>query len=435
MASRLPHQDDVKTAPDLEDVDLTVEHKAKEKVASVDDEPSMLLKVAKLLLAIFIGLVVLACLTASKVSTISLAECLSDARFNRSRVQAPTNSPVTVTAVPVTVPTTSRPIRIFDPCDDEPPEPIVNMLLLVLMIPYGLIFLRCFWITGFSVSFPWPSLLALGVGFIASVAEVFALCLMVIEALSTTRSALGILLMNSIYIVQIVFQLVFEVYKFIRPKEDRPASWKWLLAFLLSTILAIGSFGVIVYFTADLDQNSGWKVPLSVLLLSLAWAPVVQKLQTRRWDATEGGDEESRKDPNEADDNDDDEEEDKEKKFQRTRPDKDARWRSGMITSFLKLLLTPAVVTLYVYTFKIGKAEVMWSWTAWSQINMSHPAINSFLVNIFTSLVPTSSACSLVASVSTTWALPYRYFFPRFLPTCSPSLFPSVRYSYLLRRA
>ncbi|XP_066293420.1 uncharacterized protein [Branchiostoma lanceolatum] len=205
---------------------------------------------------------------------------------------------------------------------------------------------------------------------------------MVIEALSTTRSALGILLMNSIYIVQIVFQLFFELYKFVRPKEDRPASWKWLLAFLVSTILAIGSFGVIVYFTADMDPNSGWKVPLAVLLLSLAWAPVMQKLQTQRWDAEEV-DEESQKDPNEADD--DEDEEDEEKKFQRTRPDKDARWRSGMITSFLKLLLTPAVVTLYVYTFNIGRAEVMWSWTAWSQINMSHPAINSFLVNIFTS--------------------------------------------------
>ncbi|CAH1248516.1 Hypp8193 [Branchiostoma lanceolatum] len=134
MASRLPPQDDVKTAPDLEDVDLTVEHKTKERVANDDDEPSTLLKEAKLLLAIFIGLVVLACLTASKVSTISLAECLSDARFNRSgEVQLPTIPAVTipnnVTVPPVTLPSTSRPIRIFDPCDDESPEPIVNMLL------------------------------------------------------------------------------------------------------------------------------------------------------------------------------------------------------------------------------------------------------------------------------------------------------------------
>ncbi|KAI8518018.1 hypothetical protein Bbelb_040350, partial [Branchiostoma belcheri] len=206
-------------------------------------------------------------------------------------------------------------------------------------------------------------------GFIASVAEVFALCLMVVEALSTTRSALGILLMNSIYIVQIVFQLVFEVYKFVRPKQDRPASWKWLLAFLVSTILAIGSFGVIVYFTADLDQNSGWK---------------------------------------------------------RTRPDKDARWRSGMITSFLKLLLTPAVVTLYVYTFKIGKAEVMWSWTAWSQINMSHPAINSFLVNIFTSFgayVFCMFACSICIyhvgfAVPLLLSTVFAYLFAFIVPIC-----------------
>eukprot|EP00058_Branchiostoma_floridae_P006969 XP_002592457.1 hypothetical protein BRAFLDRAFT_68943 [Branchiostoma floridae] len=51
----------------------------------------------------------------------------------------------------------SRNLTLVQPCEDEFPETIVNMILLMLVIPYGITFLGCLWSTGLKHNHPWPT--------------------------------------------------------------------------------------------------------------------------------------------------------------------------------------------------------------------------------------------------------------------------------------
>ncbi|CAH1272482.1 CASKIN2 [Branchiostoma lanceolatum] len=336
----------------------------------------------KLLLSIVLFLVILSCLGFGKVSVISITQCLAQARFENRTYTRPSHN-----------------ITIVQSCEDEEPEPIINMILLILMVPYGITLLRCVWVTGCRGVYPWPTWTAVGVGLLASTAEVFALGLFTIEALTTVKSALGILLMNSIYSMQIFFQLVYECYKFVRPHKtgERPPSWKKLLTFLLADCLGIAAFVTIVYFSSmeGNDPEGWWKVPLCVILISTAWSPVIQKLQTSTrnsdWKDAESSqtttEERHKLGPNEDEDD-----------VMDISKRKDGRLTSSLITSFWKLLLTPAVVTLYVWHYQIGDVSTMWSLSGWNTIAVFHPAFDELLVNIFCSVgayVLSVFACSI----------------------------------------
>ncbi|XP_019640572.1 PREDICTED: uncharacterized protein LOC109482332 [Branchiostoma belcheri] len=189
----------------------------------------------KLLLSILLFLVILSCLGFGKVSVISITQCLAQARFENRTITPPSHN-----------------LTIVQSCKDEQPEAIINMILLILMVPYGITLLRCLWVTGCRGVYPWPTWTAIGVGFLASTAEVFALGLFTLEALTTVKSALGILLMNSIYAMQIFFQLLYECWKFVRPRTEggSPPSWRKLLTFLLADSLGVAAFVAIVYFSS-----------------------------------------------------------------------------------------------------------------------------------------------------------------------------------------
>eukprot|EP00058_Branchiostoma_floridae_P006973 XP_002592461.1 hypothetical protein BRAFLDRAFT_68947 [Branchiostoma floridae] len=322
------------------DIELTLEKRGedyKKKVEAVktkEKAPPKWPGACKLLLSIVLFLVIISCLGFGKVSVISITQCLAQARFENRTYTPPSHN-----------------ITIVQSCEDEQPEPIINMILLILMVPYGITLLRCLWVTGCRGVYPWPTWTAIGVGLLASTAEVFALGLFMLEALTTVKSALGILLMNSIYAMQIFFQLVYECYKFVRPHKtgERPPSWKKLLTFLLADCLGIAAFVTIVYFSSmeGNDPDGWWKVPLCVLLISTAWSPVIQKLQTRTRNSGTKDAESSRINTKEQHPNEDEDD------VMDISKRKDGRLTSSLITSFWKLLLTPAVVTLYVWLYQI----------------------------------------------------------------------------------
>ncbi|XP_078685477.1 uncharacterized protein LOC144918497 [Branchiostoma floridae x Branchiostoma belcheri] len=336
----------------------------------------------KLLLSIVLFLVILSCLGFGKVSVISITQCLAQARFENRTITPPSHN-----------------LTIVQSCKDEQPEAIINMILLILMVPYGITLVRCLWVTGCRGVYPWPTWTAIGVGFLASTAEVFALGLFTLEALTTVKSALGILLMNSIYAMQIFFQLLYECWKFVRPRTEggSPPSWRKLLTFLLADSLGVAAFVVIVFFSSKdgNDPEGWWKVPLCVLLISTAWSPVIQKLQTRTRNSGTKDAESSRTTAEErhaVDPNDD------EYDVMDISKRKNGRLTSSLITSLWKLLLTPAVVTLYVWHYQIGDVQTMWSLTGWNSITAFHPAFDELLVNIFCSVgayVLSVFACSI----------------------------------------
>ncbi|KAI8518014.1 hypothetical protein Bbelb_040310 [Branchiostoma belcheri] len=331
----------------------------------------------KLLLSIVLFLVILSCLGFGKVSVISITQCLAQARFENRTITPPSHN-----------------LTIVQSCKDEQPEAIINMILLILMVPYGITLVRCLWVTGCRGVYPWPTWTAIGVGFLASTAEVFALGLFTLEALTTVKSALGILLMNSIYAMQIFFQLLYECWKFVRPRTEggSPPSWRKLLTFLLADSLGVAAFVVIVFFSSKdgndpeaLPQRAAkdittiphfhtalgwWKVPLCVLLISTAWSPVIQKLQTRTRNSGTKDAESSRttaEDRHTVDPNDDEDDVMDISKRKKRSPD-------------------------------IGDVQTMWSLTGWNSITAFHPAFDELLVNIFCSVgayVLSVFACSI----------------------------------------
>ncbi|XP_078604331.1 uncharacterized protein LOC144878045 isoform X1 [Branchiostoma floridae x Branchiostoma japonicum] len=313
----------------------------------------------KVLVSVIFLLGSLFCVGAGKVSIISISGCLTEAGLEN-----------------YTSSSSSRNLTLVQPCEDEFPETIVNMILLMLVIPYGITFLGCLWSTGLKNNHPWPTGKAILVGLASSTAEVFGLSLFILKVFNSVNGLTGVLFMNSIYIVQIIYQFIYEVYKMIWPHRtgERDPSWKWMVAFMVASVLSLGGLTMTTYGAKD---NAGWWMGLiSTLLVSFAWSPVIQKQQTilnvdvntNIWSLYSG---------------------DGKDRLSKSREEKaltnmqeDDGMKLSLLTSLWKVLLTPATASLFVWYFEIGDVSVMWSLESWTNITSDHPAFDEMMINI-----------------------------------------------------
>ncbi|CAH1275151.1 Hypp9345, partial [Branchiostoma lanceolatum] len=98
-------------------------------------EAGMHLKLLKLVLSMLLGLVVLACLSLSQLSAISLVRYLRPPKDNVEKCE---------------------PVSYSDGKPDRDRDVAALMVVYMLMLPYGVSLLRSLWNGAFQVSVPWP---------------------------------------------------------------------------------------------------------------------------------------------------------------------------------------------------------------------------------------------------------------------------------------
>ncbi|XP_066295676.1 uncharacterized protein [Branchiostoma lanceolatum] len=314
--------------------------------------------VLKVLVSVVFFLGLLFCLSSGKVSIISISGCLAQAGSDN-----------------VATGSNSDNMTLVQNCEGQSPETVINMIFIMMMIPYTITFLRCLWVTGLKDIHPWPTGRALVLGLATSSAEVFGLLLFMLKVLTSVEGITGVLFMNNIYIVQILYQFIYEVYKLIWPHRtgERDPSWKWMGIFMVASVLSLGGLVVTTYGVKD--STAGWWIGLiSTLLLSFAWSPALQKQQsvssTRSMCSCDSQDRSNNsKDASLI-----------------NKTGEDGGFNSSLLTSLWKVLLTPATISLFVWYFQIGDVSIMWSLKSWSNITPDHPAFDEMMINIFCGL-------------------------------------------------
>ncbi|CAH1264045.1 CHIT1 [Branchiostoma lanceolatum] len=96
--------------------------------------------VLKVLVSVVFLLGVLFCLSSGKVSIISISGCLAQAGSDN-----------------VAAGSYSENMTLVQNCEGQSPETVINMIFIMMMIPYTITFLRCLWVTGLKDIHPWPT--------------------------------------------------------------------------------------------------------------------------------------------------------------------------------------------------------------------------------------------------------------------------------------
>lgn len=310
-----------------DDSRLTVEEAAKvdflkEKQA---EDRSSFLPFLKCFVAGFICLVVLSCAVFSKISVIAVAEELKK--------------------------------------DSDNGKPFI-MLTLILMVPQFVSFVRAAWGSLRYKNRPWPTKKAILIGVICSILEVVGLCIFTMITLSHYVKIYGnesIAVMNCVSMIPTLWQ----IWKL---RRQQTSIWSRVGFFICGLVQVAGLVVIII-----LDKASGtakYSV-LSLLLISVAWAPKMRKWQMKPRLAPG---EQSEPEP-------DDENLVHPGEFLHR---KNARTKATMISEGLKLLLTPFIGFLVLWLFGLIKPSDLHS--GFTKLGNEHDKIfDYFLVNIFLS--------------------------------------------------
>ncbi|XP_032230762.2 uncharacterized protein LOC5506512 [Nematostella vectensis] len=340
-----------------------------------DPRPSAWISGVKWVFAFFLSMSLLICIVSSKISLLSIAMY-----FNATRLPTGVTHP--------------------EYGEQSQPETVFVMLILALMIPFALTFLRSCWVSLFRSSHLWPSNSALFWCVVSSVIEVAALCYFTIIPLMYTSlpATYCILISNSVF----CFPIAWHLWKLWRNfNENR----RLFFATLASLILELGSLGVLAYKVSSVLNTMGMSthksasimvlLPASMVLLSIAWSPKVQKkmLEPR-------GDQYDELDAREA--------------SMRTTAGlpgssegdpappvftpqtaahlllsdgKNARGKSAIITSLIKLIITPIIAGLIAWPYGVleNLGDVLSK--GFGAFTFNHLAFPHFLAQIFTSVV------------------------------------------------
>eukprot|EP00794_Sanderia_malayensis_P016107 gene16107-17728_t len=342
MASRKPNVG--------ENADYTVKKPPKieklEKRNTDMHESSWLMSFIKCTVTIFMAVSLLLLLVASKLSFVSISQRITLANSTKKAVS---NSHAS--------------------CDGSTyvEETAFIMLVLLMMIPQLFCFVRSVANSAFRSSEPWPSKKAALWGIFGSILEVFGLCLFTLVIATWETSATNVLtLMNGIYFVTIPYQLWKQVWKMCnKDKSARRTAIDGYISFngandnddgdsitasclsicllLASLLCAVGGAVAFVYFETGALK---WKIisVVFMVLLSMAWCPSLLRIQIKAKKTFEY----DQLDQNDIPD--DDIEECDLVDWEKIRV-KSARERMTLITSLVKLILTPAIAALYAYSF------------------------------------------------------------------------------------
>ncbi|XP_078577195.1 uncharacterized protein LOC144862522 isoform X2 [Branchiostoma floridae x Branchiostoma japonicum] len=351
-------------------------------------ETHMCLKVLKLVLSILIGLIVLGCLTVSRLSIIGITKTFRNQSLRWSEDE------------------------FTDLCENDgnftgekevkEMESTVLMMEYILMFPYGVSFFRSVWNGAFQASMPWPHAKAAVLGFVLSFLEVFGLCLFTLRVMPSVAPSISLVLSNGIFFVPIILQVVKHSIKLSKVRIRKHLGLFFYI--LASIILALACGALVVAWCVFRAEDNKWEVPVSLLSLSVAWAPLLQEYQTGEGSETDNAENTARS-----------------KKKSRAQdvavedPDgiffgrqksevvvqtvdhlgsnvkENARWKMGIINNFFKVLFV-LLVPEALRMLRLVNICSPWVWakldlyTVWANIanteSSLYPAIASFIVNL-----------------------------------------------------
>ncbi|XP_046329399.2 uncharacterized protein LOC124113182 isoform X2 [Haliotis rufescens] len=234
-------------------IDLTVNKKWKvdeklhEKMLA-SNKPTILVPIVKWICTFLLGVAILACVSASKLSIISLA-----AKLN-----------VNTTGKPDNVARNERveATRIF------------IMISLILLVPYCFNFLRAGFFASCRKDMPWPNGKSMIIGVAVAVLESFGVCLFAWKILVNFGGFVVILLMNAVFVIPFISTTVFN----IRQRQERPQGKLLILVSLVAALLQVTGLGFVLYLASDQNTGKLWHVLVALACLTVAWDPHIQQL-------------------------------------------------------------------------------------------------------------------------------------------------------------
>ncbi|XP_066270054.1 chitin synthase chs-2-like [Branchiostoma lanceolatum] len=339
------------------------------------------LKVLKLVLSILIGIIVLACLTVSRLSIIGITKTF------RSQSLLWENDSLT---------SMCRDNETFaETAEVKVMESTVVMVEYILMFPYGVSLFRSVWNGAFQASMPWPHVKAAVLGVVLSFLEVFGLCLFTLRVMPSVAPSISLVLSNGIFFVPIILQVVKHSIKLSKVRIRKHLGLFFYI--LASIILALACGGLVAAWCVYRAEYNKWEVPVSLLSLSVAWAPFLQEYQTGEGTEADHSEHTARSKKKSRAQDVTVEDPDgiffgrQKSEIQVQTVDhlgsnvkENARWKAGIINNFFKLvfvLLVPEALRM------MGLVEICspWAWAKphlYTEFNMDHPAIESFIVNV-----------------------------------------------------
>ncbi|KAL4216723.1 hypothetical protein ACF0H5_024446 [Mactra antiquata] len=204
--------------------------------------PSIQVVIIKWLSTILLALILLGCVTESKLSVVVLSHSMNKEASDNLNMSC----------------------RLF------------VMLQILLLVPNGINFIRGIWAGGFRKDIPWPKKSSLILSVFVSLLESLGLALFVFVVPGLVeKPELTILSMSSVFILPIVLN--------IKTNLSTPGirAW-WKISVILAFILELAGIAILVYFNIkDKVETKIAILPVAVLCLSVAWLPKVQQFLLR----------------------------------------------------------------------------------------------------------------------------------------------------------
>lgn len=199
-----------------------------------------------------------------------------------------------------------------------------------------------------------------------------------LEVMSDSPASIVVWVMNGVFSMP----LLFHFFQVRRGHFSSTKRWKIVLLFLglvfevAGIVLAV--FVVLAPFGSRRSITEVWEIPVSLILISIAWSPSIQKRQLyprqdqleRLW---------------------------RQKRSRRTQdipspgkaicmyPELSARWKNSAITCLLRIIFIPGFGILYAYATKLISVADLGA--GFLNLTPSHPEFASVMVSIFISLV------------------------------------------------
>ncbi|XP_019628653.1 PREDICTED: LOW QUALITY PROTEIN: uncharacterized protein LOC109473222 [Branchiostoma belcheri] len=338
-------------------------------------ETGLRLKLLKLFLSVLLGIVVLACFSLSQLSAISLVKHLRLQNNGNVTCRNSSSTAENVTCCRnfssadenVTCRNSSSVDKLAAGSCDVPALMVVYMML----VPYGVSFLRSLWNGAFQDSMPWPHRKAICLGALLSLCEVTGLCLLTVRVMPSVTPALSVVLSNGVMFIPIVSHIIKQTVGLCRQKKSRKCGRVFLVVlWVVGGLTCGGLVGVWSYFR---KQKYVVETVVSLFLLSAAWAPKLQQYQA------EGCRPATSSQPDHT---------------------QNSRWKAGILNNFFKLVLVLVVPDVMRYA---GVLDVCsdWVWTCadvYALFTIHHPATVSFVLNVtagFVGYILAWMACAL----------------------------------------
>ncbi|KAL3887259.1 hypothetical protein ACJMK2_027203 [Sinanodonta woodiana] len=235
------------------------EHDTKE---DVHRHPSRLVVFFKWFSSILIGLLFLACLVLSKLSIIALSNFLSNNTTETSQFKCSGE---------------------YLSQKDVDNARVLCMLILLLLIPNVINFIRGIWLAFFRSDIPWPGKKALLIGLLIGITESFGLCIFVLEVFRmSTAAALSVLISNCVFVVPVIYYLWLCLKSKWR-RENRDDTTYILVFSVLAILLLVAGTVLVIWQTVESlhpsykDYKEIWYLPVAILCISISWIPGINK--------------------------------------------------------------------------------------------------------------------------------------------------------------